>query len=445
MAPETSASSGDWMRVYLGGRLPAKMKLEMTNLQRILRQRLPSSSSRRLVMVTGARQVGKTTLARDTYPGLRYLNLDAVEIREALRVLPTARWGTEVGAAILDEAHKEPSVFEKLKYAFDAREVDFSVLLGSAQILMLEGVRETLAGRVFVYELWPLTINELAADEDRAPAAPLLQRLIESDGPINEMMSALSPTLIAGAESRPQEAVEHLARWGGMPELVRLAPDERRQWLRSYYDTYLQSDLADLVRLRDLAPFVKLQRLTALRVGNLLSYSELARDAGTSASTARNYLEYLRLSYQAVLLQPYHENLTSSVIKSPKVYWTDVGILRQVGTFWGPLTGQLFENLVVAEVIKLLRTRALDAEPYFYRTRSGMEVDLLLRMPVGMLCLEVKSRDRAAANDLRAMSTLADALGRRFLGGLVVTNGGLLERLDEAGRFWAVPIHRLLA
>jgi predicted AAA+ superfamily ATPase len=229
-----------------------------------------------------------------------------------------------------------------------------------------------------------------------------------------------------------------------MPELVQFTTDERRQWLRSYNDTYLQRDLADLVRLRDLAPFVKLQRLTALRVGNLLSYSELARDAGTSPTTARNYLEYLRLSYQAVLLQPYHENLTSSVIKSPKVYWSDVGILRQVGAFWGPLTGQLFENLAVAEVIKLIRTCALDGEPYFYRTRSGMEVDLLLRMPAGLLCLEMKNRDRAAARDLRAMRTLADTLGQRFLGGLVVTNGGLLEALDNAGRFWAVPLHRLL-
>jgi predicted AAA+ superfamily ATPase len=395
-------------------------------------------------MVTGARQVGKTTLAQDKYPALRYLSLDAVENREALRLLPTSRWGKEVGAAILDEAHKEPSVFEKLKYAYDAREVAFSVLLGSAQILMLGGVRETLAGRVFVYELWPLTVSELAVEKGSKPSLSLLARLVEHGGPVAEIMSRLSPMLIGEGESRPQAAVEHLAQWGGMPELVELTADERRQWLRSYNDTYLQRDLADLVRLRDLAPFVKLQRLTALRVGNLLSYSELARDAGTSPTTARNYLEYLRLSYQAVLLQPYHENLTSSVIKSPKVYWSDVGILRQIAAFWGPVTGQLFENLAVAEVIKLIRTCALDGEPYFYRTRSGMEVDLLLRMPAGLLCLEMKNRDRAVARDLRPMRTLAETIGQRFLGGLVVTNGGLLKPLDEAGRFWAVPLHRLL-
>jgi hypothetical protein len=109
---------------------------------------LPPSTDRRLVLVTGARQVGKTTLVRQVYGGVRYISLDSPEDRQALRAIPAARWATDVGLAVLDEAHKEPSVFEKVKYAYDAGGIDFTALLGSAQILMLERVRETLAGRV---------------------------------------------------------------------------------------------------------------------------------------------------------------------------------------------------------------------------------------------------------------------------------------------------------
>ena len=109
------------------------------------------------------------------------------------------------------------------------------------------------------------------------------------------------------------------------------------------------------------------------------------------------------------------------------------------------MSGELFENLVIAETVKLIRTLALDAEPYFYRTRSGMEVDLLLRTPAGVLCLEIKNRERAAPADLRSMRALAGALGDRFLGGLVVTHGGSIRALDDDGRFWSVPLHRLFS
>jgi predicted AAA+ superfamily ATPase len=140
----------------------------MTDLQiqRHLEQRLPPPDKRRLVVLTGARQVGKTTLARAAYPGLRYVNLDAIEDRAALAALPARQWGATVGDAILDEAQKEPAVFEKLKFAYDAGDVRFSALLGSAQIMLLHRVRETLAGRVFLYELWPLCLSELAAHGD---------------------------------------------------------------------------------------------------------------------------------------------------------------------------------------------------------------------------------------------------------------------------------------
>jgi len=413
----------------------------LTNIQlkRYLAGRLPPPDTRRLCLLTGARQVGKTTLARAAYPALRYVNLDSAEDRSALRQVPTARWAAEVGPAVLDEAQKEPSLFEKVKHAYDAKAIDISVLLGSAQILMLQRVRESLAGRVFVYELWPLILGEIAA----TPGLPLLVRLLAGDSRIEDVLGA-EPRLLLSEQDEPRlAAFTHVARWGGMPELLHLDDADRRQWLRSYHDTWLQRDLADLARLRDLEPFATFQRLAALRTGGLLSYADLARDAGLSAATARNYLEYLRLSYQAFLLPPFRENLTSAVVKTPKLYWSDVGVARHLGGVQGPLTGPLFETLVVAEAVKIVRTLGLEVEPFFYRTRSGLEVDLVLATPAGLLALEAKARPAWDPSDLRGLRALAEALGTRFLGGLVVTSGGPLEPARDDRRFWSVPAHRL--
>ena len=146
-------------------------------------QLLPASSSKRLVILTGARQTGKTTLVLKKYSEINYINLDAEENRESLRNIATFAWADAVGNAVLDEAQKEPGVLEKVKYAYDAGKITFTVLLGSSQILLLKKVRESLAGRVFVYELWPLMMSELLIDADQEPAPkPLLASLLDAAG-----------------------------------------------------------------------------------------------------------------------------------------------------------------------------------------------------------------------------------------------------------------------
>lgn len=425
----------------------------MTDLQiqRHLDQRLPPPDKRRLVVLTGARQVGKTTLARAAYPGLRYINLDAIEDRAALAALPARQWGATVGDAILDEAQKEPAVFEKLKFAYDAGDVRFSALLGSAQIMLLHRVRETLAGRVFLYELWPLCLSELAA-HGAEPRLPLFARLLAATDPTVALEGAPA-MLLAEDESGAVAAARRLSAWGGMPALLPLDDDERREWLRSYHDTYLQRDLGDLARLRDLGAFHRFQRLAALRTGAVLGYADLARDAGTSPATARNYLEYLRLSYQAFLLQPFSAGAIAGLVKAPKLFWADLGVVRHLTGNWGPTSGALFETLVVAEAVKLIRTLGIDAEPRYYRTRSGAEVDLLLETSAGVLAFEVKARSGWSNADFRSLRRLAATLGDRFLAGIVVTDAhseagsgktaGGIACVDRSLRLWAVPFHRL--
>ena len=206
-----------------------------------------------------------------------------------------------------------------------------------------------------------------------------------------------------------------------MPALLPLTDAERRKWLQSYDATYLERDLGDLARLNDLMPFRRFQRLAALRSGRLLSFSELARDAGLGVNT----------------------NLTSAVIKTPKVYWVDPGLWRHLTRYQGETTGQLFETLVVSEVHKWIKTNDLPVDLSFYRTRSGLEVDLLLSTPDGVWGIEAKAGSRLGGSDLRGLRAVGEALGTSWRGGLVVYGGAAIEQQDE--NLWAVPVDRLLA
>ena len=410
---------------------------------RWLSTRLPGSEKRRIVVLTGARQTGKTTLARKTWPDLLYLNLDDLEERERIREVAAPAWGRTVGPGLLDEAQKEPSVFEKVKFAFDAGELDFSVLLGSSQILLLKKVRETLAGRTFLYELWPLMPSEIRSPAHRPPPPPLLDKILKTQNRLEEVLEK-EPQVLTGRESTERkESLAWLALWGGMPELLRLSEEDRRLWLRSFRQTFLERDLSDLARLSDLDPFQKLQRLAMLRTGCILSHSELARDGSLSPSTVRRYLEYLRISYQVTLLPPWRTNLTSRIVKSPKLYWCDLGILRQATRQWGPLTGPLFETLVVSEIQKWCSTMALDVELFFYRTRSGMEVDLLVETSQGILGFEIKKGENPGPGDFAPLRKVAQALGERWLGGAVIYGGEVLRPRDRAFDLWEIPAHYL--
>ncbi|MBI4880987.1 MAG: ATP-binding protein [Planctomycetes bacterium] len=395
-------------------------------------------------MVTGPRQAGKTSLIRRLFPDLRYFTLDVAEDREFLAGLRTRSFAAAVGTAILDEAQKEPTLFEKVKFAFDERQINFAVLLGSAHILLLRKVSETLAGRALRYELWPLTAGELAGRSGDSPISPLLSALTTPGARVDEVLAA-EPAGLSSQEEEPlATALEHLAEFGGMPGLLSMPAERRGDWIASYVHSYLERDLVDLVRLSDLQPFRTFQRLAAQRVARLISFSDLARDAGISPTTAKNYVEYLRISFQAFLLEPWHENLTSRLVKTPKLYFSDLGILRHLAGHRGPLNGPLFENLVVAEVVKWLGMSGSDTRPFFYRTRSGMEIDLLLENGDGLLALEVKNREDADWSDARALRAFADAAGERWRGGIVATRGRRIERIDEARRIFAVPVRRLL-
>ena len=221
---------------------------------RLIYQRLPKPNENTIVLLTGSRQTGKTTSAKRFYPELNYFNLDAWEYRDQLSQILSFNWGSSVGNAILDEIQKEPALFDKIKFAFDEKKIDFSVLLGSSQILLLKKVRETLAGRVLVYELWPLCLCELISDSPQQITLPLIDNIISQHS-------------VAAACSKKPEIADlmkvnaiknwqaYLLQWGGMPGLLQLPDDRKWEWLKSFEVTYLERDLADLARISDLKPF----------------------------------------------------------------------------------------------------------------------------------------------------------------------------------------------
>ncbi len=412
-------------------------------INRHIEKNLPPISRKRIVILTGARQTGKTTLVKSIYSKLTYLNLDAAEYRDIVRSASTLAWHRTIGPAIIDEAQKEPSVFEKIKFAYDAGDIQFSVLTGSSQILLLKNIRETLAGRAFLFELWPLLQSEIhPISQKQSPPVPLLHEIIVQPD-LSSLLTQIPPVLFGTQEIDSIETEEFTLQWGGMPGLLLLSEQERWKWLKDYCYLYLERDLGDLAKLDDLRPFQKFQQLAALRSGKLLNYSELARDTGISVDTARRYLEYLKISYQSMTLRPFYRNLTSRVIKSPKLYWLDVGILRQLSGFKEGLTGELYETMVVSEIYKWVKTSQVETAMYFYRTQSGMELDLLLATDTGILGMEIKSRQSVVKKDWRTMVRIAKELADEWKGGIVVYRGSQIALLDAKRNIWAIPSRRL--
>jgi uncharacterized protein len=417
---------------------------ENKQISRKLTKLLPDDSGRQLLLLTGARQTGKTTLVRKHYKDIPYYNLDAMEYRDQLSSISTFRWAKEVGVSVIDEIQKAPELFDKIKYSYDDGSLNFSVLTGSSQILLLRKVQETLAGRAFLLELFPFILSELIDPEALKSGNSLLEELIGSTN-IDEIFEAVDSVLFGESLDIAVRSEEWLNIWGGMAPLIHLPGlDEKRFWLKDYAVAYLERDLADLASLNDLKPFRKFQQMAALRTANLISYTELAKDSGIGIETARRYLEYLRISYQAFLLQPYHKNLTSSLVKTPKLFWFDNGLLRHLSGFGFDIdSGQLYENYVAAEMMKMIRTSRLDTRLYFYRTRSGMEIDFILEKKEGFVAIEVKNRDTVSLSDFAKIKRLADANSARWCGGIVVYRGNKIQKFGH--NLWAVPSIRLFS
>jgi predicted AAA+ superfamily ATPase len=421
------------------------MALHPRALLPILQARLSRWS---ITVLTGARQTGKTTLVRDLLPTSEgvapvYHSLDDPDERLRLGADPVRRMDHGSRLVVLDEVQKLPVLLDAVKVLVDRGAGHRFLLLGSAQVLLLRQVRETLAGRATLLDLWPLALVE-RVQGDAVPASGLDVIWREAGGAV-EQLAAHAPAAETARHWR-QHAEDHL-RWGGYPALEPLPEGDRPLWLRGFRRTYLERDLADLGRVADLDQFALGQNLLAARTAQLLSYSEVARELGVAVNTVKRYVRFLELSYQGYLLPPLLPTVTARLVKSPKFYWTDVGLARLLAERPSLEDGPLFETAVLGEI---LRWRSWQAEPpalHFFRVHGGREIDFVLHGADRLILLEIKAGTGMRTADVRSLTEAVESVripgvrpkARRL--GLIVTRGREVERL--APRVWAVPYWRL--
>ena len=410
-------------------------------LQAVVQERSKLKTGRILV-ITGARQTGKTTLAKYCFPDYTYLSIEDPVLRIQYARLTAAQWKLNFPNAILDEVQKEPGLIESIKSVYDQFTEPRYILLGSSQLRLLQKVRESLTGRCTILEVFPLTIPEIRTNSwEQLPDHSIFQQLI-----MKGTLPAILPSFQFMQDFAEREsAYRYYLRNGGYPALVdvTLNDDDRFQWLSGYIRTYLERDVRDLADFRSLDPFVKAQQITALLTGQLVNYSTLAAECGISSKTAQRFLQYLELSYQSLMLQPWHRNSLKRLVKSPKLHYLDPGVQKAILRKRGDLTGHEFESAIIAEMYK--QSRFLEEQVSFYhlRTLDGRELDLLIETEKGYFAFEIKMSDHAARSDARHFNTLENLLDKPLLHAFILSNDPAVKDIEH--KISAIPAGMFLS
>lgn len=330
------------------------------------------------VTVTGPRQSGKTTLCRQAFPDLSYVNLEAPDRRAFAESDPRGFLAQVGEGAIIDEIQHVPDLLSYLQVLGDERgENGLFVLTGSEQFPLSDAISQSLAGRTALLRLLPFSMSE----RRRTGASDALDEIIFS---------------------------------GFYPRILDQGLDPR-QALGDYFETYVERDVRRLGAIRNLSAFRQFVRLCAGRVGQMVNLSSLGSDAGVSHTTAREWLTVLEASYIVFRLPPFHTNIRKRLVKSPKLYFHDVGLASyllgiesaaQVATH--PLRGALFENVVVSEALKHRLNRGRQPNLSFFRDSSGLECDLLYETGHGISAIEAKSGATVASDYFTAVHRVGE-------------------------------------
>jgi len=355
-------------------------------INRCLESRIRNSAKQfPVLLITGARQTGKTTLLKHVFPEYQYISLDKTALTRSAKENPERFLLNCKPPVIFDEIQNVPELLPYIKAAVDADRHSYGqyVMTGSQALPLMQGVSESLAGRVAILSLYPCTWKETLSAPNRTPG----------DIFSNERMA------------------EQTVR-GFYPEFLVNPGLDAGEWYSSYLTTYLERDVRKMKNIGDLLRFQTFIELLAARAGNLLNLSEVGRDCGISQTTAKSWLSILQATYFIYLLRPWAQNRTKRVMKSPKLYFADTGLLCNIlgvdsadRFFKAPEGPAVFENMVIMEVVKQLACTGNSASCYFYRTASGVEVDLLVKERGETFAYEIK-------NSLTFNSRMADGLKR---------------------------------
>jgi hypothetical protein len=385
------------------------------------------------IFLHGARQTGKTTLVQSFLKdgsSTTYLSLDKAHVLEAASADPEGFVSRLETPVILDEVQLEPALFRALKVEIDRdRRPGRFLLTGSAHLLVLPQLAESLVGRMEILTLWPLSQSELEG---------------RSTDTIDLLWS--DAALPVGDLEDDDDLVERLVR-GGYPEVVqRPAAARRRAWFDAYLTTLLQRDVRDLANIEGLSALPGLLRLLAARVMSLLNSTELSRSSGLTLTTLRRYLGLLEGVFLVQRLPAWSTNLSKRQVRSPKTAIIDSGLHCHLLGLDAKrlvedrkLLGSVLENFVVQELTRLASWSEVRPRLFHYRTHAGLETDVILEDGSGSVVgVEVKARTTVRQRDFRTLRTLAASLGERFRRGIVLYSGSTAIPFGE--RLHALPV-----
>lgn len=390
-----------------------------------------------VVLLQGARQVGKSTLAKDLLEarlGGRYLSLDDQAVRRAAEVDPVGFVAQSKGLVVLDEIQLAPDLFRVIKADVDKdRRPGRFLLTGSTNVLVLPRLSESLAGRM---EL--VTLEGLSQSEIHGHSSNLVDRLFAESPPAPHHLDLDRGALLAAILA------------GGFPEARDRAAGRRRsQWFESYLQTLLQRDVRDLSQIEGITQLPRILELLSGRSAGLLNLSELSRTLGIPLNTLKRYLALLEAVFILITLPAWSSHLGKRLVKSPKLLLRDTGLMAHLmGADLDrlkrdpDLLGGLLETFVAGEVRKLVGWSENRAKLFHYRTLPGQEVDLLLERADGRVVgLEVKASATIQPRDFRGLQSLSEALGDAFHRGVVLYTGA--EVLPFGPKLWALPVSAL--
>lgn len=383
------------------------------------------------VVLTGARQTGKSTLVEGLFPSRRYHTLDDLDVLDAARRDPDLLVGGDAPVT-LDEVQRAPDLLLAVKRAIDIdRRPGRFLLTGSANLLLMQRVSESLAGRASYLALRPMTRREQGG-EGRAGRWGELLEVPETEW----------AEFLAAEAGAPPGDWQALAIRGGYPTpaLEMGTAAQRAIWFDGYVRTYLERDLQSLSSIENLPDFRRLMRAACLRLGAMVNQSEVGRDIGLPQSTINRWLNLLEASYLLQRLPAYAVNRTKRLIKSPKLYWNDTGLaLHLAGEV--PPTGAHLENLVLNDLRVWSDTDRRVTEVAYWRTVSGEEVDLVVEVGNRVLPIEVKATTRPRLKDAAHLRAFHQEYGHRALPGLLLHCGDSVEWLAPgllAAPWWSL-------
>jgi len=318
-----------------------------------------------VVTLTGPRQSGKTTLARGSFPNSRYVSLEDPEQRSFAQEDPRGFLDRFAGQVLLDEVQRVPDLFSYVQTIVDREDrTGRFILTGSNNFLLMKTISQSLAGRAAILHLLPFSLSEL-----------------EKRNPIS--LAQVGKALPRGQRTTRRGLMDVL--FSGFYPRIHDKGLDPQDWLASYYRTYVERDVRELLTVGDLEAFGTFIRLCAGRNAQLLNLSSLANDCGISHTTARRWLSVLETSFLVTLLRPHHRNFSKRLVKSPKLFFLDTGLLCYLLRIRSPedlaihaLRGSVFESYVVSEFLKNHLHHGQEADLYFWRDSAGHEIDLII-------------------------------------------------------------------